>query len=122
MSEFIPLLNFENDYEILNEYPFTIRRRRDGYVISESLNSGGYPQVKLNGDSYYKHVLIAKQFIPNPENLPCVDHYNHDRTDYHLVNLRWCNQSNNQFNKSSHLGVEYTFHDSIPSSEEMCWA
>ena len=119
MSEFIPLLGFEDDYEILNEYPFTIRRKKDGYEVSEWVNVNGYVQVALNGNHHYKHVLIAKQFIPNPENLPCVDHYNHVRTDYHLVNLRWVTRSNNQFNKSSHLGVEYTFYDDIPD-ESIC--
>ena len=112
MSEFVPLLGFEDDYEILNEYPFTIRRKKDGYVISEWINNG-YVRVKLNGDSYYKHVLIAKQFIPNPNNLPEVDHYNKFRDDYHLVNLRWVSRSTNERNKSSNNGIVYTYVDEI---------
>lgn len=113
MSEFVPLLNHD-DYEIMTEYPFTIRRRKDHYEISEWINDRiGYVRVKLNGNNHYKHKLIADQFIPNPLNLPCVDHINHNTTDYHLSNLRWCNQSTNCRNKTSNNGVEYTYVNEI---------
>ena len=111
-SEFVPLLNHD-DYEILNEYPFTIRRKKDKYEISESLQSSGYVRVKLNQKDYYKHRLIANQFISNPENLTEVDHINHDKTDYHLSNLRWVSPSTNQRNRTSNNGVAYTYVDEI---------
>ena len=111
--QFIPLLDFEDDYEILNQYPFTIRRTRDQYVLKESY-SNGYVVVTLNGIQQYKHILIAKQFIPNPNNLPYVDHISRDRSDYHLENLRFVTSSQNLRNKSSHKGVEYEYVKSIP--------
>lgn len=115
-STFIPLLNFEDDYEILNEYPYTIRRKKDSYEISESKSGKGYIRVHLNGKSYYKHILIAKQFIENddPENKVEVDHINHDKTDYHIENLRWTTPSNNNMNKSVHKGVTYEFINELP--------
>ena len=117
--EFVPLLNHD-DYEILNEYPFTIRKKKDKYELKDTYNnSNGYICITLNRKLYYKHRLISEQFIPNPNNLPNVDHVNHDRTDYHLSNLRWVSRSTNNFNKSSHLGVEYTFYDDIPD-ESIC--
>ena len=114
MSEFVPLLNFEDDYEIETEYPFTIRRKNDKYEIKESL-SHGYVQVNLNRKPYYKHKLIAQQFLPNddPENKTQVDHINRDRSDYHLSNLRWVSRSTNQRNRSSFNGIEYTYVDEI---------
>ena len=33
-GEFVDLLNFENDYEILNQEPFTIRKKSNHYVLS----------------------------------------------------------------------------------------
>ena len=113
-AEFVPLLDFENDYEILNQYPFTIRRKSDKYIISESISNTGYPSVHLNRNKYLKHVLIAKQFIPNPNNLPLVDHINRNRSDNHLNNLRWVTTSQNNYNKSSHKGIQYEFVDDLP--------
>ena len=114
--EFVPFFDFENDYEILSVYPFTIRRKKDHYEISECLDNLKYVHVALNGKSYYKHILIAKQFIPNddPEHKTEIDHINHDRTDYHIENLRWVSNSNNQKNRLSNNGIIYTFVDEIP--------
>ena len=110
-AEFVDLINHEN-YEILNQYPFIIRRKDNHFVPKESFDQG-YIIVCLNGKAYTKHRLIAGQFIPNPNNLPFIDHINHDRSDYHLSNLRWVTNMENCKNKSSHRGVEYTFVDDI---------
>ena len=114
-AEFVPLLDFEDDYEILNEYPFTIRRKRDHYEVKECDRGNGYMSLRLNNVTYQKHILIAKQFIHNddPEHKTKVDHYNHIRNDNHLENLHWCTQTENNRNKSSHLGVQYEFVDEI---------
>ena len=110
--EFVPLLDFEDYYEILNDYPYTIRRKSDHYQISEYIGRG-YVQVSLRCKTYDKHRIIAKQFVPNSENLPSIDHKYRDRTDYHIENLRWCTNSTNQKNRSSTCGVKYTFVDEI---------
>ena len=120
--EFVPLLNFEADYEILNQYPFTIRKKSNKRVLKESVNKlSGYIDVNLNQKIYLKHRLIALQFLPNddPINNDVIDHINHDRTDNHLNNMRWCSQSANQYNKSYYKGVQYEFIDDIPNDSMM---
>ena len=116
VAEFVPLLGFEDDYEILSVYPFSIRRKKDHYIISEYMNGKGYVNVTLNKMLYDKHILIAKQFISNddPKHKTQVDHINRDRCDFHLSNLRWVTPSENQRNKSSHRGVKYEYVDEIP--------
>lgn len=111
--EFVPLKNFEDKYEILNQYPHTIRRKDNHQPLNEYTHND-YLQVSLNNTLYMKHRLIAQQFIPNPENLPWVDHINHIRDDNRIENLRWVTSSQNQMNKSSNKGINYVYVDSIP--------
>lgn len=56
--------------------------------------------ISNNGDSTYKtiHRLVAETFIPNPNNLPCIDHINTIRTDNRIENLRWCTHEENMNN------------------------
>lgn len=61
-----------------------------------------YCRVMLSKDNETKrfliHRLLAEHFIPNPENKPCIDHINGDRSDNRLDNLRWCtHKENNNF-------------------------
>ena len=41
------------------------------------------------------HRLVAKAFIPNPENHPLVLHINDDSTNYLIENLKWGTQGDN---------------------------
>jgi len=46
------------------------------------------------------HKLVAKAFIPNPQNKPYVDHYpNRDTFCNNAENLRWATTEENSFNK-----------------------
>ena len=113
-TEFVELLA-DHNYEISTTYPFIIRRKDNGFIPKEYIDCrDGYVQVALNRKPYKKHRLIAEQFIPNPDNLPQIDHINRIRTDYHIENLRWVNARTNQLNKSSHLGIEYEYVDRLP--------
>ena len=105
----------DNDYEIWNEYPYPIRRKGSERIINGWIDkSTGYVNCSLNDKKYLKHRIVAHQFIPNPDELPFIDHINHDRADNRIENLRWVNQSENQKNKSSYRGIAYEFFDEIP--------
>lgn len=59
----------------------------------------GYPCINLSKDGKVKthniHVLIADAFIPNPDNLPCINHIDEDRANSVLSNLERCSYAYN---------------------------
>ena len=114
--------NYENDeidtfvtlneypaYEIDSQYPYDIRKKGQYGFIREGVDTGGYIIVSLYQEKCYKHRVIAQQFLPNPERLPCVDHKNHNRSDNHLSNLRWVSYKENNTNVVSKKGIKYEF-------------
>ena len=97
----------DNDYEICKSFPYQIRKIENEKIIKESEDKNGYVICYMNAKKYLKHRIVATQFLPNPENLPFVDHINHDTTDYHIKNLRWVSASDNSKNRSGNGGVKY---------------
>ena len=74
-------------------------------LVKPLLDNRGYIMVNLYKDGKMKrlslHRLIAIAFIPNPDNKPCIDHINTDRSDNHIDNLRWVTQKENHNNPLS---------------------
>lgn len=70
-------------------------------VIKTWLQKGGYENIKLckNNITYHFliHRLVAEAFIPNPDNLPEVNHKNKNRADNRVENLEWCTRLDNLY-------------------------
>jgi hypothetical protein len=108
-------LREHEDYEIYSEFPFQIRKKSDGRIVKERVDkTHGYVLCHLNQRTYRKHRLIATHFLPNPDQLPQVDHINHSRNDNRISNLRWVTASDNGFNKSCGRIHQYEYFDELP--------
>lgn len=76
----------------------------DCRILKETTNKQGYRFVKIRiwknhfSESLAVHRLVAKTFIPNPENKPQVDHIDTNPSNNTVTNLRWVTLLENQRN------------------------
>jgi hypothetical protein len=68
-------------------------------ILKLQKRKGGYQAIVLSKNSKAKsflvHRLVAMAFIPNPENLPQVNHKDENPSNNCVDNLEWCNQRYN---------------------------
>lgn len=82
--------NFEN-YEVTCSGE--VINTKTGRVLKQ-IKQHGYLRVGLcrNGKQklFSVHRLVAEAFIPNPNNLPCVNHKDENPLNNNVENLEWC--------------------------------
>jgi len=106
-EEWKPVFGFEGYYEISNygrlkslqsitQIEFGVLPYR---ILKSSPHRDGYPRYTLckHKKLYYHnaHRLVAIAFIPNPLNLPVVNHIDNNRLNCWVTNLEWCTYSEN---------------------------
>lgn len=91
--------------KIIEHYPnYTIStigvvKNKKNQIIKPFLNNKGYVMVRLwdSGVSTSKlvHRLVAQAFIPNPDNLPEVNHKDENKVNNDVNNLEWVTREEN---------------------------
>ena len=73
---------------------------RDGkelkFYILKKKGKPTYKTVKINKTTMYVHRIVAMTYLPNPNNLPEVDHRDTNKLNNHYTNLEWVTTKENR--------------------------
>ena len=106
MNNFVELEEFPGYY--INRDGVVIGMK--GHPLTHSPNVDGYPVVYMRRDGknccVRVHRQLAKTFIPNPYDLPVVNHIDGDKTNHKLENLEWTTVQGNVTHAIDVLGID----------------
>lgn len=107
-----PIKDFE-DYSITDDGKVISYKYSKPRVMKTWLQKGGYENIKLSKKNITTnkliHRLVAEAFIPNPDNLPEVNHKNKNRADNRVENLEWCTRLSNLYDSYSTMSPVRNF-------------
>lgn len=102
-----PIKDYEGLYEVSSFGRVRSLKRKAPYILKPCNNGYGYLTVSLIKDGKQKtvkiHRLVGETFIPNPDNLPTLDHIDKNKKNNYSYNLRWVSyqeQNNNRNNRN----------------------
>lgn len=101
MEEWRDVVGYEGQYMVSNIGRIkslsraVLGRALSMRVIKERISipiphSGGYRLIALSNKREYIHRIVAKAFLPNPENKSEVNHKDRNKTNNNVSNLEWC--------------------------------
>lgn len=110
MEVWKPVVGLESHYEVSSRGGGRVRsldrvlpigkgsfkRLHKGKILKLTDKGNGYLVVNLGrGNRAHVHRLVAEAFLPNEDNLPCVNHKDENPHNNELDNLEWCTHKYN---------------------------
>ena len=135
MEKWKPIPGYEGLYEVssygrvksLEKYRYNNGGKQllKERILRPINNGNGYFMVRLYKNKTYKyyliHRLVAEAFIPNPDNLPIINHRDEDKTNNVTDNLEWCDA---KYNSNYGTAIERTINTKIKKgyyNKELCF-
>tara|TARA_R110002049_G_scaffold267566_1_gene443940 strand:- start:51 stop:686 length:636 start_codon:yes stop_codon:yes gene_type:complete len=120
----------EEDWKIIDGFPDykistlgNIMSKKWGYwrQLNPCPDKDGYLRINLTDENKKKkycgvHRLLAIVFIPNPDNLPTVDHIDQNSKNNDLSNLRWATYKTQNYNRTN---TRYDITETDPDIRDM---
>lgn len=119
-----PINGFNGSYDVNNKgyvrsnkrtitLPNHTTRLIRARLLKVRQNNDGYSEVRLSKDgktyTRFIHRLVAEAFVPNPDNLPEVNHISGDKTDNTPANLEWTTHS---------LNVQHSYNTGLNTNQK----
>lgn len=107
MIEEWEIIPYASNYDVSNFG--RIRQNKKNKILKPYIskqNGYSYVMIRCNNGKYINkriHRLVAEEFIPNPNNLPMVNHKDFDRSNNIIDNLEWVTGSQNNLWSSENI-------------------
>ena len=107
-----PITGTKGFIEVSNEGRVRSLLRGTPRVLKTQVDNKGYHRIRVTIEqekmSYKVHREVAKAFIPNPANLPQVNHKDGNKDNNSVDNLEWITNRDN-----AHHAIEHGLWDSV---------
>lgn len=91
-----------------------VKSLKSNIILSIQFDRYGYNYVSFSSKKYKVHQLVAKTFIPNPENKPTVNHKDEIKTNNKVQNLEWFTvEEQNKYSRG--INIKFFYNNIIHS-------